>query len=144
LEIVAAAPTSPGALIFARLTLILGLIVMVMLGGSIAVSVATGEMLGPLIAVWLGPLLLLSALATVLAVRWTPAIAASVSLALWVTIISMLAKELAGNSFLAVSLRPLLDPGWLLLGGQLIAAAMLWYASWKLANHRFPLEGRLP
>lgn len=142
-EVVAATPTSPGALVFARLTLVLGIIVAVMLGGSLAVSVATGEMLGPLVAVWLGPLLLLSALATVLAVRWTPVIGAGVSLTLWVTVISTLVKELAGDPLLALSLRPLLDPGWWLLGGYLVAAAFLWYLSWRLASGRLALVGEL-
>lgn len=140
-EVVAATPTSPGVLVFARLTLILSVSVAVMLGGSFAVSVAIGEMLGPLVAVWLGPLLLLSALATVLAVRWTPILSAGVSLALWVTVISMLVKELAGDPLLALSLRPLLDPGWLLFSSHLIVAALLWYLSWRLASSRLTLVG---
>jgi anti-sigma factor RsiW len=142
-EIVAAAPTSPGALVFARLTLILGAIVLVMLGGILTVSMTTGEMVGPLVAVWLGPLLLLSALATVLAIRWTAAIGAGVSLVLWLSVISMLVKELAGNPLPMLSLQPLLDPGWLLFGGHLVAAALLWYLSWRLARSRFVLIGEL-
>lgn len=142
-EVLAATPTSPGALVFARLTLITAAIVAVMLGGSVAVSIATGEMLGPLVTVWLGPLLLLSALATVLAVRWTAVIGAGISLALWVTVISVLLKELAGDPFLAVSLRPLLDPGWLLCSGYLIAAALLWYLAWRLASSQLVLVEKL-
>ncbi|MCZ7569734.1 MAG: zf-HC2 domain-containing protein [Ardenticatenaceae bacterium] len=142
-EVVAATPTSTGALVFARLTLILTAIVIVMLVGSFAVSVVTGQLLASLIAAWLGPLLLLSALATVLAIRWTAAISAGVCLALWVTIISMLVKELAGDPLLTLSLQPLLDPGWVLFGGQLVAAALLWYLSLRLARGQLVLSGRL-
>ena len=135
-EIVAATPTSPGALVFARLTLVLGVVVGVMLAGSLAVSMATAEMLGPLVAVWLGPLLLLSALATALAVRWTPAIAAGVSLLLWGSVVSTLVAELRGATPIGVSLRPLLEPGAMLLGGQLAGAVMLWWLDWHLLNRQ--------
>ncbi|HYN88778.1 MAG TPA: hypothetical protein VER55_09620, partial [Ardenticatenaceae bacterium] len=141
-EIVAAAPTSTGALVFARLTLTLGLIVGLMLAGSLAVSIATAEMLAPLVAAWLGPLLLLSALATLLAVRWTPTIGAGVSLALWVTVVSMLVAELRGAPLVAVSLRPLLDPGAALVSGQLIVAGLLWWLGWRLACFQPALRER--
>jgi hypothetical protein len=142
-EIVAATPAAPAVLVFARLTLILGAIVLVMLGGSLAVSMTTGEMLGSLVAVWLGPLLLLSALATVLAIRWTATIGAGISLVLWLSVISMLVKELAGKPLPMLSLQPLLDPGWLLFSGHLVAAALLWYLSWWLARSRLVLIGEL-
>ena len=135
-EVVAATPTSAWALVFARLTLLLAVIVTVMLVGSVAVSAVTGRLLASLIAAWLGPLLLLSALATVLALRWTPALGAGVCLALWVTIIAMLIEELAGDPLLTLSLQPLLEPGWALFGGQLVAAALLWCLGLRLAQSR--------
>ena len=143
-EIVAATPTLPGALVYARLTLVLGVVVGVMLAGSLAVSIATGEMLGPLVAVWLGPLLLLSALATALAMRWTPALAAGVSLVLWGSVVSTLVAELRGENLIGISLRPLLDPGGVLVGAQLAGAALLWWLGWRMANRPLAAPERAP
>ena len=135
-EIVASASTRPGALVFARLTLLLGCIVVVLLGGSVAVSLTRGVSFGPLVAAWLGPLLLLSALATALAVRWSATIAAGASLTLWISLVTVLVREVGGSPAIAVSLRPLLAPTWWLFASQLAGAAVLWWISWRLANHR--------
>ncbi|MGH2542790.1 MAG: anti-sigma factor family protein [Candidatus Acidiferrales bacterium] len=142
-EVVATTPTSPSTLIFARLTLLLTVTVILLLAGSIVVSLVTGQLLASLIAAWLGPLLLLSALATVLAILWTPATSAGTCLALWVTIVVILVRELRGAPLLTLSLQPLLEPGWLLFGAQLILAMVLWYLSYRLARGQLLLRGRL-
>ncbi|MCB0076172.1 MAG: zf-HC2 domain-containing protein [Anaerolineales bacterium] len=134
-EIVSATPSAPGALLLARLTFVLTLVSSVTLPGSFAVSAAQGSSFGPLVAAWLGPLLLLSALATVLALRWRSGVAVGVVLAGWLGVIGLLWLELNGYPLLALPLHALLQPhAWLFLS-QLLAAGLLWWLAWRELPH---------
>lgn len=129
-EIVTPAPTPPGTLLLARLTLTLGLVGVLATLGSLVLSAAGAVALGPLIGAWLGPLLLLSALATVLALLWRPLTAAGVTLFLWATVVILLGAEVGGQPLIQTSLRPLLQPGWPLFLAQSATAGLLWSLGW--------------
>jgi anti-sigma factor RsiW len=140
-DVVSAAPTPAGTLLFARLTLVLGILCGVATLGSVVLSTTDGVPLFPLIGAWLGPLLLLSALATVLALVWQPLIASGIVLGLWSGVAMLLAAELNGRPFLDVSLRPLLQPGWALFSSQMVTAALLWFVGWFfLARETFEAQ----
>lgn len=99
---------------------------------SVALSTVDHLPLVPLIGAWLGPLLLLSALATVLALLWRPLVASGVTLVLWAGMALVLGTELTGRPMVGVSLLPLLTPSWVLFGAQLMLAAALWWVGWWL------------
>ncbi len=139
-EMVSATPTEPGALLLARLTFVLALISSVMLPGSLLVSGMRGSAFGPLVASWLGPLLLLSALATVLALRWRPMVAASAIVSGWAAVLLLLWLELSGLGGLTLSLRPLLQPSVSLFAGQLLVAGALWAMAWRALPSVFSEE----
>jgi predicted anti-sigma-YlaC factor YlaD len=130
--VVGAAPTPASTLLFARLTLVLGILCGVATGGSVLISAADNIQLLPLIGAWLGPLLLLSALATVLALVWRPLVASGVTLAIWTATAMLVGAELTGRPLLNVSLLPLIEPSWALFGGQVVLAVALWAAGWWL------------
>jgi hypothetical protein len=140
-EIVAAAPTPPGTLVFARLTLALGTISLLAMICSLALAVLGSGMdevrlsIFNLIAAWLGPMLLLSALTTVLALSLQPRAAAGTALVIWGGVITSLVSEWAGSPLVKLSLLPLLHPGWALLAGEMLLAGLLWLGCWLwLAN----------
>lgn len=129
-ELVATTPIPPPTLVFARLTCLLGAVGSVALLGSVPVSRLTGVTLSGVVAAWLGPALLLAALATLLALLWRPLAAAAVTLGLWIGVISLLQAELGGQPLLPWSLRGLLQPSGGLLAAQLGTALALWAVSW--------------
>jgi anti-sigma factor RsiW len=131
-ELIAATPTPAPTLVLARLTCVLGAITGVALIGSVPLSRVAHLVLGEMIAAWFGPMALLAALATVLALLWRPLIAAGITLSLWISVIGLLQAELWGQPVVAVSLRPLLQPGGLLLGTYLGGAVLLGAAGWWL------------
>jgi hypothetical protein len=142
-EIVTTTPTSPATLVFARLTLVLGLVSGVTGLGSLWLSAMGGGALGPLVGAWLGPMLLLSALATLLSLLWQPIVAASVTLALWAGVVILLNAELDGNHPLSVSLLPLLHPGWLSFGVQIAVAGLLWLLAYVLSTREATILHKL-
>ncbi len=129
-EILAATPTRPGVLFFARLTLALGLITGLALLGSLWISWIHQVPLFGLVAAWLGPVLWLSGLTTLLALMWGPRAAAAVSIALWGGILLLLFPELRGVYPLGFALLPLFNPGWVSFAWQATLAGALWLASW--------------
>lgn len=129
-EIVAAAPTHPAILIFARLTLALGLIASLALLGSLLISVFRPISMGWLVVAWLGPMLWLPALATLLALLLNSWAAAGISVTLWGGIALLLATEGYGQSLLGFSLAPLLYPSWWSFGLQMILGGILWLICW--------------
>ena len=131
-DVVLATPTPAGTLLFARLTLVLGILCSVATVGSVLLSTVDHIALLPLIGAWLGPLLLLSALATVLALVWRPLVASGVTLAIWTATAMLVGAELTGRPLLNVSLLPLIEPSWALFGGQVVLAVALWAAGWWL------------
>jgi putative zinc finger protein len=109
-ELVAATPASGRMLLLVRLTLVLGFDLVLALAAS-AVLAATaggagsGAGLDVLVAAWLGPMALLSALSLLVAVRFGPDVALGVAVGLWSL------RVLAGNHLLGDSwlLRLALD-----------------------------------
>ena len=130
-EIISAAPTSPSTLVFARLTLSLGTISL--LAFLCCLLLATlgqpSSSLFELVATWLGPMLLLSALTTVLSLCLRPYAAAGTALVAWASVIGALILELSGTPLVEISLLPLLHPSLALLAGQALLAGLLWMAS---------------
>jgi hypothetical protein len=141
-EIVAAAPTHSETLIYARLSLALGTLILLAFAGTFILSAFGHTTLIVGIAVWLAPLLLLSSLTTVLALIWSPLPAAASALGLWWGSLLLLARQqsLAPEiPFARPSLALLLHPGPWLVGIQLLLALLLWVAGWVvLSNEKHP------
>jgi hypothetical protein len=131
-EIIFATPTSMGTLIFARLTLALGGISLLAFLGSLMLVMfgRSAHSLFDLVTVWLGPLLLLSALTTVVSLCLHPRAASATALALWGSILIFLSFEQAGEPLVSISLLWLLRPGWPWLAAQVLLAGILWLVSW--------------
>jgi hypothetical protein len=129
-EIVAASPTHPAVLTFARLTLALGLIASLALIGSLLISAFGHTSMGWLVAAWLGPMLWLPALATLLALLLNSRAAAGISVTLWGSIALLLATQGYGQSLLGFSLAPLLYPSWWSFGLQVLLGGILWLICW--------------
>jgi hypothetical protein len=129
-EIIAATPTHPGVLTFARLTLALGVITGLALLGSLLFSGFGGVSLGGLVVTWLGPMLWLSALTTLLALRLNPWTAAGISVTLWGGIALLLVAREYGRSLLGFSLATLLYPSGWFFGAQVLLAGILWAVCW--------------
>lgn len=129
-EIVMATPVSAATLVFARLTLALSSIMLISLLSCLLLSIVGRQSFFDLAAAWVGPLLVMSALTTLLSIFWRPNVAIATSLAVWGSLVILLAREAGGNPLIAISLLPLLHPGWALLAGQLLLAGLLWLASW--------------
>jgi Putative zinc-finger len=84
LEVALATPTSPRVVLLARLALVFGFDLLLALAASAALRAATGgDAVWPLVALWLGPMLLLSALSLTLSLLLGPLPAVAVALALW-------------------------------------------------------------
>ena len=142
-EIVSATPTQPATLVFARLTLILALVIGVGGLGSVLLSATGVGALAPLVGAWLGPMLVLSALATVLSLLWPPIVAAGTTLALWASVVALLTMELDGGGPPGVSLRPLLNPDWASFGTEVAIALLMWLIAWVLLARDRTSLGRL-
>jgi anti-sigma factor RsiW len=131
-ELVAATSTPAATLVFSRLTLVLAFLVGLALPGGLAVGLLTGYSPVFLTAAWLGPMLLLAALTTLLALLWRPAVAAGVTLSLWAGVVALFGVELQAGQGLRFSLLPLLQPGFGLFMAQLLGAGLLWWLAWRL------------
>ena len=142
-EITEALPIPTGTLIFARLTLALALIVGLAGTGSILVAALDGGELLILVMAWLGPMLVLSAFATLLSLLWRPLLAAGVTLLGWGLVILQLAREQMGVSTLLISLRLLLHPDGLLVAAELLLAGLLWLLAWLWLSRGTPPALRL-
>ncbi|MEV0973156.1 zf-HC2 domain-containing protein [Microtetraspora glauca] len=119
-ELVAATPTSPRAVLLARLTLVLGTTV----AGSLLVTLALlplapgAGMLG-LAAAWFGPLVPLSALSFALSVLWRPSAGVGAAMALWVVRVLGATGEIDRNVLRVV------EPLWAPDAGVVVGAAVL-------------------
>ena len=141
-EIVMATPVPTATLVFARLTLALSSIMLISLLSCLMLSVVGQQSFFDLAAAWVGPLLFMSALTTLLSILWRPSVAIAISLAAWGGLVILLASEAGGNPLIGISLLPLLQPGWSLLAGELILAGVLWLSSWLWLAREAP--GCLP
>lgn len=136
-ELVSAAPTRPGALLYARLSLALVLIILLASLGSLFLSTITLQPLLGAIAVWLAPLLLLTSLTTVLSLLWSPLPATAFSLAGWWLMLLLLVRRASlypERSSLGEMLSPLLEPSPWLIGLQILLALLLWGLGWVLLS----------
>ena len=84
LEIALSTPTSPRLVLLARLVLVYGYDLALALAATVALAAANGTSgLWPLISLWIGPMLFLSALALLVSLLFSPTAALFVALALW-------------------------------------------------------------
>lgn len=83
LEIALSTPTSPRLVLLARLTLVFGYDLLLAGGATAVLALLKGVTLWPLIALWLGPMLCLSALSLLLALMVGSTAAVLLALALW-------------------------------------------------------------
>jgi hypothetical protein len=141
-EIIHSTPTATWTILFARLTLVLACIGGLALVGSLTLSATGPQQLWSLIAVWLGPTLAFSALATVLALQWRPLVAAGISLTLWGSLVSLQMAELQGRPLMGFSLQSLLlHPGGYLVFVQIVLAGLLWFTGLIVLSRREPANG---
>ena len=82
-ELVAASGTSPRTVLLARLTVVMGAMFAVATGVALATSELAGMSPAALLAAWLGPMTLLSAVSFALAVLWRPRSAITIAAGLW-------------------------------------------------------------
>jgi hypothetical protein len=129
-EVIASLPTPLATLVFARLTLALGSLTILALLGSVLVAILGGGGLFQLVATWLAPMLLLSALTTLLSIVWRPRLAAGLALVIWGALVILMVRELSGSPAYGISVTPLLQPEWKLVAGQLLVAGLLFWSSW--------------
>lgn len=122
----------PSAVVFARLALALALLTFTAGASGWVLELLTGSTLQGLTVAWLGPMWLLAALTTLLALAWKPLIAAGVSITLWLGFVVVIHAELAGVMRPPISVLPALQPGLLLISCQLITALLLWLVAWYL------------
>ena len=134
-EVLLATPTPTAVLIFSRLTLALGLITGLSFLGSLLLDIIGVGQLSHLVMAWLGPMLLLSGLTTVLVVNFGPFIATGISLTLWTATIVLLVTEIEEISLVNFSLAGLIYPDGWMVTSQLIIAAVLWFLGWKSFIH---------
>jgi hypothetical protein len=134
-EVLLTTPTPTAVLIFSRLTLALSLIVGLSFLGSLLLDFIGVGQLSHLVMAWLGPMLLLSGLTTVLVVNFGPFIATGISLTLWTATIVLLVTEIEEISLVNFSLAGLIYPDGWMVTSQLIIAAVLWFLGWKSFIH---------
>ena len=131
-ELIMATPTPPAALIFARFTLILCLITGLTAFGSLLLAFTGVSQLAQIVFVWIGPMLILSGLTTVLVLLVGSLTATGISLTLWIGVVIILIAEIQGTPILNFSIAAMLNPGGWLVFIQLILAILLWLIGWKM------------
>jgi hypothetical protein len=145
-ELIMATPTPPAVLIFARFTLILCLITGLTAFGSLLLAFTGVSQLAQIVFVWIGPMLILSGLTTVLVLLVGSLTATGISLTLWIGVVIILIAEIQGAPILNFSIAALLDPGGWLVFIQFILAIILWLIGWKVfirdGRSTLPLEDR--
>jgi hypothetical protein len=131
-ELIAATPTSLATLLFARLSLALSAVSLMGFIGSLLAALLGNSLhsLFALIGVWLGPMLLLSALTTVFSLILHPRVASGAALALWGGLLILLFAEQTGSPLLKVSLLWLVRPDWAVFAGHVLLAGLLWMGTW--------------
>lgn len=134
--IVSSARTPFAAVVFARTTVALALLVALGLVGSLVVGILGERTFFHLVAVWFGPTVILSALATLLAQVWRPIAAVMTLLAAWGLVITLIGLEIGGAITPRLSLAVLLEPGAMALVVQAGLAAGLTAVAWSLGSRR--------
>ena len=131
--LVSATRTPFGALVFARTTVALTILVGLSFAGSLALAFFGDTSLTTLVAAWFGPTVIIAALATLLAQFWRPAITVVLALAAWAGLVLLAALELNGVINPGISLQALFRPGAGPLLTQFLVALVLILAGWSLA-----------
>ena len=131
-ELLMATPTPAAALIFARFSLILCLITGLTAFGSLLLAFTGVSQLFQIVFVWIGPMLILSGLTTVLVLLVGSLTATGISLTLWIGVVIILIAEIQGYPILNFSIAAMLNPGGWLVFIQLILAILLWLIGWKM------------
>jgi hypothetical protein len=131
LELALATPTPPRLVLLCRLTLVYGYDLALALVATALFGQVRGAALWPIIALWLGPMLLLSGLSLLLSLLFRPTVGMMGALALWVTDVLTFEARWRANGFGSDALvafwrnTALLVP----LAVTLFAVAILWVAS---------------
>jgi len=131
LEVALATPTSPRLVLLARLALVMGFDLLIALAASAALRVATdGDALWPLVGLWIGPMLLLSALSLALSLLLGPMPAVTVALALWgakvTTVTGVGGEEIEGRAVGLLEDLSRTSAPVLLLAALLLAATLVY------------------
>jgi hypothetical protein len=107
LEIALATPTSPRLVLLGRLTLVYAYDILLAITASVAITAMRGGMgLWPVIVLWLGPMLFLSALSLVLSLLSGSVVGISTALVIWAT------RIMVGGHWLPTSQRDLFIRFW--------------------------------
>ena len=145
-ELLMATPTPAAVLIFARFTLILCLITVLTAFGSLLLAFIGVSQLFQIVFVWIGPMLILSGLTTVLVLLFGSLTATGISLTLWIGVVIILIAEIQGTPLVNVSIVNMLNPGGWLVVIQFILAIILWLIGWKMyirdGRSTLPFEDR--
>jgi hypothetical protein len=133
-ELIQAAPTSVRTILLARLTLVLGAVFGAAVVGSLALSLAGAGGPGQLLAAWLGPMVLLSAVSFALSLTWRPAVGGTAALSLWAV------RVLAASGSLDADLSGVVEAVWRTTWPSLAVAGALVVGVLAIAP-RLPLTG---
>lgn len=132
-----------GALVFARTTVALTILVALSFAGSLALAFFGDRSFATLVAAWLGPTVIIGALSTLLTQVWRPAITVMLALAAWASLVVLATLELNGVISPVVSLQWLARPGSGQLLVQFLLALGLVLTAWSLGT-RPGLSGARP
>lgn len=134
-EVVSITRTPFAALVLARTTVAMTVLVGVSLLASLILALLVGQSMPTLVAAWLGPTVVISAAATLVAQRVPRVLTVSLALLAWAVVVTGLYLELSGVWTPSVSLLPLLRPGSTFIAVQCLMAVSLLSAAW-LAGSR--------
>lgn len=129
-EVVSITRTPFAALVLARTTVAMSVLVAVSLLASLILALLGGQSVPTLVAAWLGPTVVISAAATLVAQRVPRVLTVSLTLLAWAGVVTGLYLELNGVWTPSVSLLPLLRPGGTFIAVQCLIAVSLLSAAW--------------
>lgn len=132
--VVSTTRTPFGAVVFARTTVALVMLVIMAFVGSLVLAVVGERLLLTLVAAWLGPTVVIAALATLLAQVWRPLISVTAALVGWAVVIVVIALEMNGVLAPAVALASLVRPGAELIAVQAVVGVSLLVAGWLVGS----------
>lgn len=131
-----------GAIVFARTTVAVTLLVLFSFAASVVLAGLGEHSIPVLVAAWLGPTVVLAALATLLAQVWRPVLTVSATLAGWGLVVAVIALEMSGVLAPWISMMPILRPGFALVTTQAGMAVALLATAWWLGARLMPRGAR--
>lgn len=132
-DLVRSTRTPPGAVTFARTTLVLAVVIVLGMAASLVLSVTVEAGMMALVTAWLGPTVILAFLATLLAQYWWPVAVVSVILASWTALIGLAWLDLQQRAPFSSGLSILWQPDMRTLIVQLVLATALVTMAWGLS-----------